>query len=103
MQLCGLRNVFSHATLLAPKVTLESVIKHNPDIIIASGMATAQPEWLDKWRDWPTIPAVEYNNLFFIHPDLIQRHTIRLLEAAEIMCEQADRARENIKKRGQTH
>lgn len=98
MQLCGIKNVFEQATIIAPKVTVESVIKHNPDLIIASGMASAQPEWLDQWRAWPTIRAVEMDNLFFIHPDLIQRQSIRLLDAAEIMCEQADKARMRLKK-----
>ena len=103
MNICGLRNVFEHVAILAPKVTVESVIKHNPDVIIASGMATAQPEWLDKWRKWPSINAVKHDNLFFIHPDLIQRQSVRLLEAAEIICEQADNARVNLKKRDQMH
>jgi iron complex transport system substrate-binding protein len=103
MRICGLKNIFTDAQVLAPKVTVESVIKRNPDMIIASGMATAQPEWLDKWRQWPAIHAVAYDNLFFIHPDLIQRQTVRLLDAARIMCQQADIARSRIKNRGQTH
>lgn len=98
MKLCRLRNVFENAIILAPKVTVESVIKHNPDLIIASGMATAQPEWLDKWRDWPTINAVKKGNLFFIHPDIIQRQSLRLVDAAELMCKQADEARLNMKR-----
>ena len=103
MKLCKLRNVFSDAMIIAPKVTVESVIKHNPDVIIASGMASAQPEWLDKWRQWPTIKAVKHDNLYFIHPDLIQRQSTRILDAAEIMCKQANEARLNLKKRDQTH
>jgi len=98
MKLCGLNNIFEHAKIIAPKVTVESVIKRNPDVIIASGMASAQPEWLDQWRAWPTIKAVEMDNLFFIHPDLIQRQSIRLLDAAEIMCQQADEARSRLNK-----
>lgn len=97
MRLCKLKNVFENSIIIAPKVTVESVIKYNPDLIIASGMASAQPEWLDQWREWPAIRAVEQDNLFFIPPDLIQRQSIRLLDAAEIMCRQADEARLNIK------
>jgi len=103
MRLCRLRNVFENALIIAPKVTVESVIKHNPDVIIASGMASAQPEWLDKWREWSTINAVKHENLFFIHPDLIQRQSPRIMDAAEIMCKQADEARLKLKKRDQTH
>lgn len=99
MNLCGLENIFAKAKVLAPKVTVESVINHNPDIIIASGMARAQPEWLDKWRNWPAIHAVAHNNLFFIDPDLIQRQSTRILDAADIMCQQADQARIKLLKR----
>ena len=93
MRLCKLKNVFENSIIIAPKVTVESVIKYNPDLIIASGMAASQPEWLDHWRKWPAIRAVKQGNLFFIPPDLIQRQSIRLLDAAEIMCKQADEAR----------
>jgi len=96
MQICGIENVFADLTLLAPVVTLEAVIKKNPDMIIASGMAEAQPQWLEKWRDWPGLAAVKANNLFFIPPDLIQRHTLRMLEATQLMCEQGDIARQHL-------
>ena len=96
MALWGINNIFSRAAILAPKVTVEAVIKHNPDLIIASGMASAQPEWLNQWRTWPAIKAVKMNNLFFIDPDLIQRQSVRLLDATEIMCQQADEARTKL-------
>jgi len=99
MKLCKLKNVFENSIIIAPKVTVESVIKYNPDLIIASGMASSQPEWLDQWIEWPAIRAVEKGNLFFIPPDLIQRQSIRLLDAAEIMCEQADKARSRLNKK----
>ena len=101
MQMCGLENVFQHARILAPKVTQEAVIEKNPEVIIASGMANGtlvtQPDWLNKWNNWPTIKAVKNHNLFFIHPDIINRQSTRILEGAERMCEQADLARKNIK------
>ncbi len=112
MQMCGLVNVFQNARILAPKITEESVIGKNPEIIIASGMAnglkTEQPDWLSIWKKWPAISAVASGNLFFIHPDLINRQSTRILDGAEKMCEQADIARknmkhQNIKKRDQTH
>lgn len=104
MQICGITNVFADLDILAPVVTLEAVLNKKPQMIIASGMAEAQPQWLVTWRDWPELPAVKANNLFFIHPDLIQRHTLRLLEATLLMCEQGDAARRNLEKnRGQTH
>ena len=102
MKMCGLDNVFHSARILAPKITEESVIGKNPQIIIASGMANGmsieQPDWLSIWKKWPAITAVSSGNLFFIHPDIINRQSTRILEGAEKMCEQADKARENLKK-----
>ena len=36
--------------ILAPTVTVEAVIAANPEVIVASGMDNARPEWLDDWR-----------------------------------------------------
>ncbi|MDQ5945298.1 MAG: iron complex transport system substrate-binding protein, partial [Pseudomonadota bacterium] len=38
------------------------------------------------WKKWTSIEAVKRDNLFFVPPELIQRHTPRLLEGAEILC-----------------
>jgi iron complex transport system substrate-binding protein len=86
IRLCGGRNVFAHLPILAPTVTVEAVIAANPEAIVASGMGDSRPEWLDDWRRWTTLNAVAGDNLYFIHPDLIQRHTPRILDGAEQLC-----------------
>jgi iron complex transport system substrate-binding protein len=91
--LCGGRNIYGHLRTLVPVVSLESVLAANPEVILAAGMADARPEWLDDWRRWPRLQAVQRGNLFFLHPDLIQRHTPRLLDGAEILCRQLEEAR----------
>ncbi len=94
IRLCGGRNVFDSADLLAPKIGEESVLVANPESIVASGMGEARPEWLDTWRRWPQLRAVQQDNLFFIPPELIQRHTPRILDGATRLCEQLDQARQ---------
>ena len=91
--LCGGENVFGGLEALAPIVSVEAVITANPEVIIASGMGEVRPEWLDDGRRWNSITAVARDNLFFIPPDLIQRHTPRLLDGAERLCQQLDTAR----------
>jgi iron complex transport system substrate-binding protein len=91
--LCGGVNIYGHLRPLVPVVSLESVLAANPEAIIAAGMADARPEWLDDWRRWPRLQAVQRGNLFSLHPDLIQRHTPRLLDGAEILCRQLEEAR----------
>ena len=93
IRLCGGENVFADLKPLAPKVTVESVLASDPEVIIASGMGEARPEWLDDWRQWPTLTAVKRNNLYFIPPDLLQRHTPRLAEGSARLCEYLDMAR----------
>jgi iron complex transport system substrate-binding protein len=93
IELCGGRNVFSDLNNLAPHIDLESVLLANPDVIVASGMDEERPEWLDAWRSWKTINAVRNDNLLFIPPDIIQRHSPRILQGAELMCEQLQAVR----------
>jgi len=93
IRLCGGENVFADLKPLAPQVTVEAVLAADPEAIIASGMGEARPEWLDDWRQWKTLTAVKRDNLFFIPPDLIQRHTPRLVEGAARLCTHLEMAR----------
>ena len=93
IRLCGGENVFSTLTATAPDVTIEAVLAANPEAIIASGMGEARPEWLDDWQARPGLLAAQRKNLFFIPPDLIQRHTPRLLDGAERLCQHLETAR----------
>lgn len=94
IELCGGSNVFANEPVIAPKISVESVLRADPQTIIASGMDIERPEWLDEWLAWPQLQAVKNQQLYFIPPDIIQRHTPRVLEGAAIMCEQLDRARQ---------
>lgn len=93
ISLCGGSNIFADLSLMAPKIGREAVLARNPQVIIASGMDVARPEWLDTWQDWPTLDAVANGHLYFIPPDLVQRHTPRALQGVTQMCDQIDRAR----------
>ncbi|MEH6590629.1 MAG: cobalamin-binding protein [Halioglobus sp.] len=94
MHLCGGRNVFSDADSLAPKISLESVLARDPDAIIASGMDAERPEWLDTWKQYPSLSAVQNGGLFYIHPDHILRPTARIVLGAKTLCEQLDTLRD---------
>jgi iron complex transport system substrate-binding protein len=96
IRLCGGENVFEDAIPLAPRISVESVLRLDPDVIVASGMAQARPEWLDMWTAWPSIKAVRNNHLYYIPPDLLQRHTPRLLDGAKTLCKQLDKVRNDL-------
>lgn len=86
IEMCGGRNVFAELPTLAPRIVLETVLARDPEVIVASGMGEQRPQWLDDWRRWPSLTAVKRDNLFFVPPDLLQRHGLRLLQGAERLC-----------------
>lgn len=93
IKLCGGENVFGNLKQMAPTVSLEAVVEADPEAIVATGMGDASPEWLKDWEKWPRMTAVKRGNLFHINPDIMQRHTPRILEGAERLCANLDLAR----------
>jgi iron complex transport system substrate-binding protein len=96
IELCGGENIFGDLPQLAPKIDQESVLIRNPKVIVASGSNTERPQWLDEWKLWPQLTAVAEENLHFIIPELLQRHTPRALVGTRQMCEYIDQARKAI-------
>jgi iron complex transport system substrate-binding protein len=90
IRLCGGENVFGHLPQMAPAVSVEAVLQANPEAIVATGMGDARPEWLDDWNKWTRMTAVKHGNLFHINPDLMQRHTPRILDGTEQLCADLD-------------
>lgn len=93
MRICGAENVFGHLTMMAPNISVEAVLAADPEVIIASGTDRTRPEWLDDWRRWPRLTAVRRDNLFYVPPELLQRHTLRILEGTTQLCEHIETAR----------
>jgi iron complex transport system substrate-binding protein len=86
MRLCGGENVFARLPVIAPEVDREAVLRANPRVIVASGPGDARPAWLDEWKRFPGLAAVAGGHLYAIPPELIQRHTPRILDGAERLC-----------------
>ena len=95
IRLCGGYNVFADAIAVAPKLDVESVLAANPQAIVASSMGESRPDWLDEWQQWPGLQAVSKGHLYFIPPDYVQRHTVRILLGAEMLCQQLTQVRAN--------
>lgn len=93
IRLCGGRNVFSRLPVLTATVSMEAVIEANPEVIVASGMGQSRPDWLDDWKRWNSMTAVAADNLYFVPPELIQRHTPRILDGARMLCRHLESAR----------
>jgi len=93
MRLCGGENVMADLPALAPEIDRERVLRADPEVIVASGADGARPPWLDAWRAFPQMGAVRAGNLFAIRPELLQRHTPRLLDGADELCRILDGVR----------
>ena len=93
IELCGGVNVFGEAIPLVPYVNIEAIMAADPQVIIASGSSDNNEQWRDSWKDWQGISAVTSGNIYLIPPDLMQRHSSRILEGAEYMCDFLQRAR----------
>ena len=93
INLCGGTNVFAQLPLIAPEIDREAVLVANPGVIITSGASGARPVWLDAWNNFPQLRAVADGQLYAMPPDLLQRHTPRVLDGAERLCVILDAAR----------
>jgi iron complex transport system substrate-binding protein len=93
IELCGGNNIFSALPMTNPQVSIESILVQDPQVIVASGMGQARPEWLDDWKQYTTLQAVKKNNLFHILPELFQRPTSRFLIGTEQLCRAMEKAR----------
>ncbi len=93
IRLCSGENVFGQLSQMAPTVNVEAVLETNPEAIVATGMGDARPEWLSDWDKWTQMTAVKRGNMFHINPDIMQRHTPRILDGAEQLCAHLDVAR----------
>lgn len=93
IKLCGGTNIFGEHTAYVPSIDTESVLIANPDVIITADKGDKMPSWLESWKQWQTITAAKKNNLFWVNPDWIHRHTPRILLAAEKICINLDSAR----------
>lgn len=96
ISLCGGVNLFASSPFLTPVISEEDLLLTDPEAIISSvapGGGEASPATF--LRRTPHVSAVRSNHLFFIHPDLLLRPSVRLLLGAKQLCGQLERVRSN--------
>jgi iron complex transport system substrate-binding protein len=90
IELCGGDNIFDRVKNPSPEVNLEAVLAANPDAIIGG---SHEPNWQNMWLRWPQLKAVQMHAIYSIDPELLQRFGPRILEGADRLCEDLERAR----------
>ncbi len=91
--LCGGENIFSDVPQLTPVVSLEAIIAAQPEVILGGGSAGGEKEFAAHWRS--AVPPMRELSAHYIHPDLIQRQTPRILEGARAVCVALEQVRIN--------
>jgi iron complex transport system substrate-binding protein len=93
IELCGGVNVFEDSAALVPYVNMESVLAKDPQVIISGG-ANKNDLWdMGVWQKWPGLSAVKNRQIYSIPSDLLQRHSDRILQGAELVCRYLEQAR----------
>ncbi|MEE9494386.1 MAG: cobalamin-binding protein [Gammaproteobacteria bacterium] len=96
LEVCGASNIFSELSMLAPAVSLESVVVADPDVIIA-GRYTATPDGLHGiWSKWSQMVAVLSGNLLTLDTSVLNRQVPRVIDSVDTLCQRLDEARQAL-------
>jgi iron complex transport system substrate-binding protein len=93
IEICGGVNIFADLSGLAPLVSVESVLRRDPEIMLAATDAGVQA--FDAWQRWSDMAAIRYDNQFLMPANEIGRATPRLLIAARALCDALEQGRRN--------
>jgi iron complex transport system substrate-binding protein len=87
IQLAGGRNMTAREPVTYPRISMEEIIRRQPDIIIISSMERGGrfEKAKDEWHKWSSIPAVKNGRVHLIDSDLIDRPSPRVVEGLEKM------------------
>ena len=83
--MAGGQNIAAHAFGKYPRISMESLISQQPEVILLSSMSgkASRKAELDYWRRWQDIPAVRHSRIYFVNPDLTDRFSPRIVQGLE--------------------
>jgi iron complex transport system substrate-binding protein len=87
LRIAGAENIFSDQSSSAPRVSLESIIYRDPEMILVPmevSSAAVEPS-LAKRPGWERVPAVKAGRVWVLDQDLMSRLGPRVVEAAWVM------------------
>ena len=93
IRLCGGENIFASLPVTAPTVTVEAVLKENPEVIVSGNRPNQDSAGLETWKQYPSLLAARRGNLFTIDADQLVRPGPRILDGTAGLCERLDEAR----------
>lgn len=96
IRLCGGENIFAEMRVIAPNVSIESVLQRDPEAIFG-GRARDSESGINMWRQFVTMTAIRRENLFSLDDDIFSRAGPRMILGAATLCEKIEQARSNRK------
>ena len=90
LHLCGGENIFGQLPQIAPTVSIEAVVRTNPEVIFVSDDSTGA---IKRWQKFTHLTAVRRNTIFNINSTLMNRAGPRILTGAKQLCENLEQAR----------
>ncbi len=94
MRLCGGVNIFGALQVKAPEVSMEAVIKADPEAIFGGDQHDPNDKGLTIWHHFKGMQAVRRHNLFTLGGELLTRAGPRMVDGASDMCEKLELARQ---------
>jgi len=85
LALCGGENIYADESVLAPQISLESVIVLDPEVMFAP-VLEGHSDPLAAWQQWPRLQAVKHQRLYTLSADEISRATPRMLDEVATAC-----------------
>lgn len=90
IEVCGGKNIFADARAQVPRVSMESLMAANPQVISSSTFIKDGKTIEQRWARWENIEAVKNHSFITLAGDSISRPTPRTLDAAQEFCEKLD-------------
>lgn len=90
---CGGVNIFDASIGDYPQVSIENVIEKMPEVIIIPSHHGHGLGEGDFWQEWPEIPAVSNQHIFYVNGDLLHRFSVRTLQGMQQICDRLEAVR----------
>lgn len=91
VNVCGGENIFADIPTPGAPVSIESVLKRNPAVIIEVGK-----QLVPDWTVWPTLKAAKLEGISEINASVLARPGPRLIQGATKVCEVIERVRKQM-------
>ena len=65
----------------------------DPAAIVGAGAPEGEEEFIDRWREHPTLAAVRSNGLIYLDGDHLFRPGPRLIEGVAVLCAGLEKVR----------